>query len=172
MKNLKKISAFCFVFYLLVLAIAPLTMGHSEMNSSNLWCEAPTHEPLPVLGVEIIGEPMMSHDAEYYPISINNTTGYYISGRFFIEKELKGKWFSLNTSTGEFSHLLFRNGIDGLTVEPFSSNSSQLNLDAFLPERTPGNYRVVWTGFAKVPNQDVQADRINGCLFLPFTLRG
>lgn len=166
MKKLRKRSLLYLSCVLLIVVISLCAMNHSS-----LWQEASSHPSLSVRGVEIIGDSSLSCDSEYYLVSITNNSNYHLTGTFSIEKVIDDRWYSINDSLyGEFKHLLFQNKIDGLAIAPYSSDSIYLNLDELLPEKTPGNYRIVWTGFAKNMDQGIQVNRENGCLLLPFSL--
>lgn len=154
------------IYFSLLVIFTLFTMTHSPYS----WSNSPSHLPLPVHGVEIIGRSLLSCDAQAYIVSINNTSDYYVTGCLSIEKEINGNWYTLNISNDKLSHLLFQNGIDGLAVNPYSSNSCYLDFNKLLPKKSPGKYRVVWTGFAKKMNQNIQIAREDGCLFFPFTL--
>lgn len=151
---------------------------YDEATARNvIWSECvQQHQPLDVDGIsiEIIDPiPTQYSDTAVY-IQITNDSDYHVQGIYgHIEKRVGDKWMVWGykkplETTGDF-----KNKIKGLFVAAHTTDSDDIpfgdaSRSGFLPEREPGEYRVIWEGYARPTDS---SDHVSeGALIATFTL--
>lgn len=193
MKRKKKLLLICLVALFFLLASSVAIWKHyydrakAEAESTVRWSEcSDPHELLDVDGVsmEIVDPiPTQCSDAAVY-IRVINNSDYYLTGQYrHIEKRVGEKWlkWSYKSGTSETTSettALFRNKITDLSVLAHTEETDDIpfgapaNPDAlaFLPEREPGEYRVIWEGYAEKRVGNHTKNIAEGTLIATFTL--
>lgn len=133
------------------------------------------HVPLEAEGIEMqadVSELPISSATEVTVLVINDTE-YPVYGWWEIEKKVDGQWFLWGYYNVDTVAATSENGT---SLEGYTTKTATLSFDEFLPEREPGEYRVIYTADVNLGNQGNPHKSVNGykkvrgCLFAYFTL--